>query len=393
MRVLKVHNFYQQPGGEDTVFTAETAALRGHGHEVVEFTDDNRRIDGLRRARLALDTIWSGDAHRKTSSLIASVRPDVVHFHNTFPLISPSAYYACRDAGVPVAQSLHNPRLVCPAATFYRDGQACDDCLGKTFPWPGVLHACYRGSRTQTAVVAAMVSVHRLAGTWTDVVGVYFVSAEFYHEVFLRGGLPPEKLVVMPHFVDPDPGVRSGPGDYALFVGRLKPEKGIATLLRAWEGLEGIPLKIRGDGELDDVVRRFAADRRRGDVEVVGRLSRDQLQELMKGAKALVWPSEGFYETFGFVAVEAFACGVPVIASRIGVMKDIVDHGRTGLLFNPGDPDDLRAAVKWVFARPAEGTEMGRRARLEYEAKYTAERGYKTLVDTYTALLARRRAL
>ncbi len=385
MKVLLVHNHYQQPGGEDTVFAREAALLREHGHTVLTYTRSNaevRDFSPVAKASLPLRMIWARDAVRDLRALIAAEKPDVAHFHNTHFMISPAAYTACHEAGVPVVQSLYNPRLLCPAATFTRHGNACQDCLGKTPPWPGIVHACYRDSRLQTAAVAAMLTIHRWRKTWTLRVDCYIASTEFYRQKFIAGGLPAHKLVVKPHFVAPDPLPREHePGDYALYVGRLEPVKGVRVLLAAWEQAGAIPLKIRGEGPLEgEVTARAAA---LGTVEVVGRLSSEALMQLVKGARFLVWPSLGYYETFGLVAVEAFACGVPVIASRAGVMAEIVTDGATGLHFTAGDPADLAAKVRWAWDHPAEMAAMGRAARREYEQKYTAERNYAQLLHIY----------
>jgi glycosyltransferase involved in cell wall biosynthesis len=385
MKLLVVHNRYQQPGGEDTVFRAEGDLLRRAGHQLVAYVRHNDDIapNGfVSLARLAMGTVWARESYRAIRNLIRREKPDVAHFHNTFPLISPSAYYACREASVPVVQSLHNPRLLCPAATLYRKHTVCEECVGKIVPWPGVAHGCYRNSRLQTGVVAAMLTFHRLLGTWHEQVDTFVVFTEFYRRKFVKGGVPAEKIVLKPHFVHPDPGVRSGRGDYALLVGRLAEEKGIPTVLAAWKKLKQIPLKVRGDGPLLPAVQAFGTSDGVA-VEWVPRLSKPALASFLKGARFLVWPSQGFYETFGLVAVEAFACGVPVIASRLGAMEEIVEDGRTGLHFTPGDADDLAAKVEWAWSHPKEMEAMGREARAEYEAKYTAERNYEMLMDIY----------
>jgi len=388
--VLKVHNLYQQPGGEAESVRRECALLTSAGHSVIEYARHNDEIAryGLwRKATLAARTVWAWDSHREIKALLERERPDLAHFHNTFPLISPAAYYACREAGVPVIQSLHNPRLVCPAATFQRDHRVCQDCLGRKFAWPGVLHGCYRGSRTQTSVVAAMLAIHWQLKTWERLVDCYIVFTEFYRRKFVEAGLPAEKIVVKPHFVE-DYGVRQTVGSYALFVGRLALEKGVDTLLEAWRELRHIPLMIRGEGALSHEVQQLARESG-GTVQLLPRLDRDELAGLMQGARFLVWPSQGYYETFGRVAAEAFSCGVPVLASRIGVTEEIVADGRTGLHFTPCDPEDLAAKVEWAWAHPEEMAAMGRAARREYEAKYTAERNYQTLIQIYERAIQR----
>lgn len=410
VKVCFIHNQYQQPGGEDGVVRAERELLSRAGHSVIEYVRDNDEITayGLSQKKtLGLRTVWAWDSHRKIKALLRRERPDVAHFHNTFPLISPAAYYACREAGVPAVQTLHNYRLLCPAATFRRDGRVCEDCLGRN-PWRGVLHACYRDSRAATAAVALMLSVHRGLGTWSNMVDCYIALTEFARRKFIEAGLPMEKVVVKPNFVYPDPmavaamspspnspgGQRpplqrgDGAGEtpalqYALFVGRLSEEKGVRTLVAAWQRLGNrLPLRIVGDGPLRAELEARVGQRGLSGVTFHGHLTPDHLTPVMKSARFLVFPSE-CYEGFPLTIAEAFACGVPVIASRLGAMQEIVEDGRTGLHFTPGDAEDLAAKVEWAWTHPDEMHEMGRAARAEYEAKYTAERNYQMLMQIY----------
>jgi glycosyltransferase involved in cell wall biosynthesis len=388
MKVLMVHNYYQQAGGEDRVFLEETGLLEAHGHEVVRYSLHNERVATMNSATLAKNTLWSASAKKDLEALLRRERPHVAHFHNTFPLVSPAGYYAARAAGVPVIQTLHNYRLLCPNALFYRDGGPCEDCLGRAVTWPGVVHGCYRGSPAASAVVTAMLSAHRAARTWSRAVDVYVALTEFARRKFVEGGLPAEKTAVKPNFVLPDPGPGEGRGGFALFVGRLSPEKGVGTLLEAWGRLGGrIPLKIVGDGPMAGRVLSAAA--RRSDVEYLGHKRAEEVRALMKGARALVFPSE-WYETFGLVAAEAFAAGTPVVAADIGAVAEIVDDGRTGLRFRPGDAGHLVAQVERVFSGTEEYARMRREARAEFEAKYTAERNYGMLMGIYES--ASRRA-
>jgi len=390
MKILISHNLYTQPGGEDEVFRAEAALLRSQGHEVVEFGEDNRELKDMNPVKAAVDVVWSREAYRKIGALIKETKPDVAHFHNIFLRISPAAYYACKEAGVPVVQTLHNYRLVCPGALLMREGRVCEGCLGKAVPWPGVVHGCWRGSRSQTALVVSMLTLHRCLKTWQEQVDIYIALTNFARQKFVEGGIPAEKIVVKPNLVAPDPRMGEARSKYALYVGRLSPEKGVRTLLAAWSRVKRLPLKIVGDGPLMEDVKDFVSRQALIGTDVLGRLPREEVFLLMKGARALVVSSE-CYENFPMAIAEAFACGTPVISSRLGAMAEIVEDGRTGLHFTPGDCDDLAAKVDWAWSHPERMREMGREARREYERKYTAERNYHMLMEIYQKAMERAR--
>ena len=381
MRVLLIHNYYQWPGGEDHVFAAEAELLESHGHEVSRYTAHNDAVAELGLPALAGKTVWNRTAYRELQAVCEKEQPQVAHFHNTFPLLSPAAYYAARSAGAAVVQTLHNYRLVCPGTTLYRDGNVCEDCLGKSVPWPGVAHGCYRDSRSASAGAAALVTVHRLAKTWTRAVDAYIALTQFARRKFIQGGLPGEKIVCKPNFLSADPGIGAHQGKYALFVGRLSEEKGVRQLLRGWDQIgEQLPLKVVGDGPLAPLLHDCAPH-----VEWLGQQSKERVLSLMRDAFVLIFPSE-WYETFGLVMIEAFATGLPVIAGNLGAAAELVDHGRTGLHYRSGDPNDLAANVQWAVNHRSELVQMGRRAREEYLRHYTAESNYQALLDIYRSV-------
>lgn len=389
MKILLCHNFYQQPGGEDQSFAAEAALLEAHGHQVLRFTRHNEAIDRMGRLEVARRTLWNRDTFHALRALIRRERPAVMHCTNIFPLISPAAYHAARAEGVPVVQSLRNYRLFCLNACFLRNDRVCEDCLNHAAPWPGVRHACYRSSRTASAVVAAMLCWHRARKTWTRMVDRHFTLTEFSRRKFIEGGLPPEQVAVMPDFIDGDPGPGSGRGGYAVFVGRLSPEKGLKTLLAAWARLgDRLPLKIVGDGPQADFVQSAAANGT--GIEWLGRKSPQEVFALLGEAACLVMPSI-CYETFGRTIIEAYAKGTPVVASRRGTMAELVREGRTGVLFEPGDPGDLAATVRCRLDAPGEFGGMRRAARQEFEEKYTAETNYRSLMTIYAEAAAAHR--
>jgi glycosyltransferase involved in cell wall biosynthesis len=384
MRILISHNRYLRRGGEDECFEAERDLLRAHGHSVDEHVAGNQFVQGARAALVGLKGIWNHAEYEQIRARIRKTNAEVVHVHNFFPRISPAIYYAAAAERVPVVQTLHNYRLLCPAALLFREGQPCEDCLGRSIPWRGVWHGCYRASRSATAAVATITTAHRLLGTWSRQVSAYIVLTEFARHKFIAGGLPTDKLYVKPNFV-PDPGAGLGNGDYALYVGRLSEEKGIRVLLDAWgAGGQRALLKIIGSGPLEPLVREH--QQRNSSIEYLGYRPPPDVYALMKCAVALIVPSLS-YEGLPLAIAEAFAAGTPVIASRMGAMDSLVKHGSTGLKFRVGDGADLVEQVKWMWDHPAEQRRMREQARAEYLHHYTPERNYELLIRLYEFVL------
>jgi glycosyltransferase involved in cell wall biosynthesis len=383
--VLVIHNRYQQAGGEDAVVGAEVALLRQNGHRVIEYTQDNAEIGRfglLHKASLLASTTWNQQAYRDLRRLICAERPDVAHCHNLMPLISPSAYYACKAEGVPVVQTVHNFRLMCPAGTLFRKDGPCRDCRGSL--GRAVTRKCYRGSYVQTAAVAMMLGAHRSIGTFDGKIDVYSAPSAFCMERLVSGGLHRDKITVRANFLMHDPGPRSGSDDYAVFAGRLCVEKGVRQLLRTWRRLREVRLLIIGDGPLRNEAQRDAP----GCVRFTGALPPEETIARIKAARFLVFPSIG-YETFGMTVLEAAACGVATVGTRLGAIPELVQEEKTGLLFDPQDPDDLAEKVDWAWAHPVRMNEMGAQARRRYLQHYTAEHGYESLMQLYRSVLER----
>jgi glycosyltransferase involved in cell wall biosynthesis len=380
MRVAILHNFYLDSGGEDVVFYSEADLLRQHGHTVLTYTVSNElihQITGWQAAQLA---IWNHQIYQDLKQWFLNERPDVAHFHNILFVLSPAAYQAAYEAGVPVVQTLHNYRLICPGGQLLRNHRPCELCVGKRVPLAGIYYGCYK-SRSATLTVALHIMTQRRRHQWERDIQVFIALTEFSRQKFIQGGLPAEKVVVKPNFVDPDPGAGEHQGNYALFAGRLSPEKGVAVLLEAWRLLPpSIPLKIVGDGPLAEAVRQATDELPH--VEWLGRVPRDQVWALMKEARMLVFPST-CYETMGLSIVEAFATGLPVVASNHGSMASLIRHGETGWLFTPGDAEALRDSVQTLMEHPDQLRAMGRQARAEYLQHYTAERNYEQLIAIY----------
>jgi glycosyltransferase involved in cell wall biosynthesis len=318
---------------------------------------------------------WSRRTRDEVAALLAQWPADVVHVHNTFPLISPSLYWAAAAARVPVVQTLHNFRLLCPQAMLLREGRVCRDCVGRA-PLPAVRHGCYRGSRAQTGALAAMLMLHRGLGTWQHKVQRYVALNDFCRAEFVRGGLPAERVVIKPNFVGPSLGDAAPVRQGLLFVGRLAPEKGVEVLARAAAHLPPGYVRVAGSGPLAPAVQGVPG------LQPLGPLSPDEVADAMARAVALVMPSLWF-ENFPRTLVEAYAAGLPVIASRLGAMAELVEDGVTGLHAEPGDAADWAAKMRWALEHPDEMARMGRTARRRYETLYTPQRNLQALLSIY----------
>ncbi len=373
-RVLVAHNAYQQSGGEDSVVEAEVELLRGRGHEVETLTRHNEEIRNMSRLRLLSDTCWSSRTTGDVAASIRRFRPEVIHVHNTWPLMSPSFYWAANKHGIPVVQTLHNFRLFCLGALFLREGRVCEECMGR-LPWRGIVHGCYRGSTQQSAVLSGVLALHRGLGTWKTKIARYIALNEFCRDKFVQGGLPPDRVVVKPNFVDFPAPLEQMRTDF-LFVGRLSLEKGITTLAQCARRVPDCSFRVAGTGP---EAHQLGALR---NVELLGALPGEQVRLAMEQASALVLPSI-CYENFPRTLVEAFASGLPVIASRIGALAELVEDGKTGLLFAAGDAADLAEKVRWAAEHPSELLAMGRAARALYEERFTADSNYQALLAIY----------
>ncbi len=389
MRILMIHNYYQQRGGEDESTELEVRLLQNHGHKVVLYSRHNREIDDfspLKKSALFFVPSWSWRSYWDIQSLIGSFKPEIAHFQNIFPLISPSACYACSAAGVPIVQTLRNYRLYCPCGLFFRHETICEECLNHS-PWHGIRYGCYRNSRIQTASVAFMLSAHRVLRTWSGKIDAYIALTEFSRHKFIAGGLPGSKIHVRPNFVEHDPGPGGESREFVLFVGRLSRGKGLDLLLEAWRSLPHVPLKIVGDGPLYAWARDSIREKGLKRVDLVGHIDPGSLMQFYRKALLLVMPSI-WYETFGRTIIEAYAAGTPVVASRLGAMSELVEEGGTGLLFNPGDAEDLRSRIARALDHPAERGRWGSEARRAYEEQYSAERSYHLLTEIYRKTIA-----
>ncbi|WP_338673469.1 glycosyltransferase [Streptomyces sp. SCSIO 30461] len=394
MHVFVVHNRYAsaQPSGENNVVDQEVALLRGAGHQVESFerrSDDIAARSLLGKAAVALTVPWNPAVRAELAARLRTERPDVVHVHNVFPLLSPAVLAACADAGVPAVATLHNYTQICPPGTLQRGGRPCTQCVGAA-PLPAVRHGCYRDSRLATVPLAVSLSVNRRR--WWSGVERFFCISAAQRDVLVRAGMPPERLAVKHNFV-PDPDDRrSGAGEHLLYLGRLAEAKGVRLLMAAWEeiaagGGVGVPLVVAGTGPLEGEVAAWAAGR--DDVRYVGLYDQDECRKAIARSVAVVAPST-WLEAFGLVVVEAMAAGVPAVAAGHGAFVELVEDGVTGLLHRPGDPASLAACLRRITAESARNREMGRAARRRYEQDFSPDVGLKRLVDGYRTAIAGR---
>lgn len=381
-RILIVHNSYSERGGEDEVVSSEVKLLRERGHDVLVYARSNNELASCTPLHAAVNAVWSQGAKAEISALTLKFNPDIVHIHNTFFRISASSYVSVMGRA-PVVQTLHNFRFLCPQAMFLRNEEICEDCIGAG-TLLGVARGCYRGSRSQSAVVALSALAHRVLGQRNHLISRFIVPSEFCRNKFIAGGFPSARIHVKPNLVmRPEVGLggiceaRAG----FLFAGRLAPEKGLRVMVAALRASKlEVAIKVAGSGP-----EREALAAEPG-IELLGNLSRKSLDEKMGGASALIVPSLT-YETFGLVVLEAFSCGLPVIASRIGALAELIDDGKDGLLFRPGDSGDLASKLVWAQANPEKLLQMGRNALDKFRRNFSPEQNYAKLMAIYEGVI------
>lgn len=379
MKVIQLHNRYRVRGGEDVLVDAIVRMLRERGVRVCEFVRNSREIrPGLGgRAAAFLGGTYSPSARAAMSRLLRRERPDLVHAHNLYPLLSPSVLVACRREGVPVVMSCHNFRLLCPEGTFFSHGAACEQCLGGR-ERRCVLRNC-RGNLLESAGYALRCYVARRFRLFKNNVSLFVAPTHFVRRKLAENGFGRSEFRVVPHMVSAPPsGVDSSHGEYAAYVGRLSPEKGIDVLLAAAARCPDVPVRVAGrPSEALEVAAQAAKN-----VKLVGRLDRAQVDEFYARARFVVVPSVCF-ESFGLAAAEAMGHGLPVIASRIGGLPEVVEDGTTGLLSEPGDAAELADGMQFLWDRPDVGRQMGEAGREKALREYAPEVFFRRLTDAY----------
>ena len=385
MRILIAHNRYQQAGGEDAVARTEAQMLKDAGHDVYLYERSNAEIEKwsfLRRVLSLWRMGWSSVSYHEMRKVIREFRPEVAHFHNIFFILTPSVYQACKDEGIPVVQSLHNFRMLCSNALFFRNNNVCEECLEKKSLRPGIRYGCYKNSRLKTALVVRMIEKHWKKGTWKKLVDVYVTATQFSRQKYIEAGIPEEKILIKPN-IDYGEGRKSNEDKgYVLYVGRLSEEKGVLNLLQACPEFIDLPVKIVGDGPMRGKWEEYARRKKLSNVEFVGHVSGEKYDEYMRGAKFLIVPSV-CYENFPRIIAEAFRYNVPVLASQIGSIPEIVENRVAGFLFKARDPYDLSQKVKGFLLNEKQIPAIKEKMRQIYEEKYLPKINCDTLIAIY----------
>lgn len=382
MRILILHNYYQQAGGEDRVFESEAALLESRGHEVIRFVRRNDEIRTGSASRNFGNALWNQAVARELKRLVEQHKPDIAHVHNVFSVLSPAVYHVLRKAGIPIVQTLHNYRLACPNARLMRNGRPCSLCRGRTVPWPAIWYRCYQSRLSSSIALASVLTLHRLLHTWDRSVDLYLAPSDTVRNQLIPTGIPAGRIVVKPHFVS-DPGTKGAhQGGYALFLGRLEPEKGIMELLDAWRLLPALPLRVGGTGPLSAMVQKRLCEPSLGKVSVLGWLSRGQIEEQLADARFLIIPSLGC-ESFGLTAIEAFSFGVPVLSSGKGALAEIVRDNLNGLTADPCNATELAAQARRLFDDTSIWNRLSLQARADYLSYYSPEVACEALLGAY----------
>jgi glycosyltransferase involved in cell wall biosynthesis len=385
MKILFIHNKYIYRGGEDTVFESEFHLLEQQGHEVQAVVFDNKNITSLKEKIVTgLMTFFNLTSANVLKQKILEFQPDLIHVHNFFPIASPSVFVVAYRAKIPVVMTLHNYRLICPAAVLYRNNAVCERCINKKFALEGVLNGCYRHSTIQTFLLAAMSWIHTFSRTWQRKITRYIALSDFEKRKFLDSALnlKSEQIMVKPNFVE-EYGYEMEKKGYFIYIGRLSEEKGIGTILKAFEN-SNIELYILGTGPLEEKVKE--STNAHHNILWFGFQHKEEVIKKLKGAKALIFGSV-CYETFGMTIIEAFSTATPVICSDLGAPAELVRHGVNGLHFQAGNSADLREKIDWINNHPHEHQMICTNARNEYETKYTAEKNYEMMMTLYKEVI------
>lgn len=390
MKILICHNFYQNRGGEAQTVLREKALLEKMGHSIILFTKDNREINNyslVKKSLLLFNNFFSFKTYRELKNIIRKHRPNIAHIHNIFPLISPSIYYVLKKYNIPIVQTLHNYRFLCPNGLFLNnDIEICEKC-GKGNFFYAIFGKCYRNSYIKSLALSFSLCVHRWLGTFKNKIDIYISPSSFLKSKMVKGGFSEKKIVVKTHFININELTpNENYGNYAVFMGRISKEKGIFTLIKVFKEISNLKLEIIGDGPFSQKSMDFVKQNKLSNIEFLGFMRTAKRFKILKKAMFLIFPSE-WYENFPYVLLESFSLGIPVIASRIGGVSEIIEEGENGLFFQPGGVDEIKEKILILIKNRDLLLSMRFKARGSAEEKYSEEKGYKDLIKIYNQFI------
>jgi glycosyltransferase involved in cell wall biosynthesis len=382
MKVLLIHNKYQQRGGEDAVFENETELLRKHGNIVETIIYNNNDIAHLSKVELAIKLFYNKDSYSELNAIFKKFEPEIIHVHNFFPLASPSIFFAAKKNKIPIVVTFHNFRLICSNGILFKDNNTCEKCVNSVFPLSGIVNKCYRNSIIQTSLLTSMTAFHKLIKTWNKKIDGYICLTEFSKNKLVNSSLKLDenKAYIKPNFSFEERIEVNKRENFYLFVGRLSEEKGIKTLLELGKKSE-IKLKIAGTGEMQEEV--LAACKEFTNIEFLGQRNKEELNKLYSKCKALIFPST-WYEGFPMTIVEALSNGTPVICSEIGGLPEIIIHNYNGLLFEPNNTDSLLSSI---LDFEENKIDFYANARKSYDDNFSSEKNYHALMSIYNKII------
>lgn len=384
MKILQIHNYYKIRGGECSVVNMEEALLSKNGHNVQQFVRDSQNIDNMSvsgKINSFVNIPYNRRIYQDIAQTIKSDRPDIAHVHNVFPLISPSVYAALHDCNIPVVQTIHNYRFMCPNGQFFVNGHICEDCQSSGF-YSALKKKCFRNNRVLSTLYAISISRMWRTGVIQKYITKYIALNYFVAKKLAVSGIPDANIEICGNFIEPLASSFSNKKNYILFLGRLSAEKGINTLLHALSKLDNVRLKIAGSGPEESNLKEQAKRYCRNNVDFLGHVSGDEKYKLIAEAQCMIVPSE-WYENFPVSVMESLSLGTPVIASNIGGLPDMIEHNVTGLLFKAGDPDNLAECIKSLLSDSVRLTEMSNHATTAAKNKFSPEKHLNQLIDIY----------
>lgn len=380
MKVLLIHNYYQKIGGEDIAYEQEKELLLSQGHTVECFTRHNNNIGDYSSIKSGLNTIWNFQDQKVIEMKVKVFQPEIVHIHNTFPIISPSVYFAVSKLKVPVIQTIHNFRFFCINGLFFRDDHTCEECTHCFFPFPAIKYQCYRDNRLASVSASSMLFFHNVIRTWKNKIDGIITLSNFSKQKFIDFGFEEKKIYIKKNFLSQEYKPTMDKDTYGMYAGRITRDKGVLLLLEALNKLANkIPFLIVGEGDTELMLR---VEKTQSHIKFLGFKERKNVLNLIRKSAFLVYPSQ-LYETNPLTIIESLAMGTPVIACDNGSMSEMVDDGKTGLLFKLGSSNDLSEKISWMISHPDERKKMSINARLTYEKQYNEEINYNTLMNIY----------